>query len=975
MKQSKFLDQLPFKFVKFRQNLLAVASKEIIAAHLSANADLSQVVIWCESNAYAHAIRHALLEAAHIENIPSVILPEISTLKDWLCREFPPEQPLISETNKQLVLMEAIRQFPALFKTANSWLITKELVGLFNECALAQIPFSDGADKIHTLLAQSYASPASTLANISRESEVIYQLWQAYIQQLESRNWMDPVQHYCDCLNEPLKADSNLVFYAVGIHRFAALEANFFTNMCAAYPLTIYYSLIPAQQSALEHHPHLLYCGENKAALDQQDQQTAALDIVYNSSVNTYERIKKFKNEFSQNPLIPWVSLFTTNSIEKHVNAICLQTKQWILEQKFPIGIISNDRLLTRRVRAVLEHAGIKADDLGGWALSTTSAATIIEILLDAIETNFHKEHLFDLLGNPFLAGRDTQKAYLDAVDRLRHRIHSNPGIPRGGVAPYITFVENYSDDQADQQLLEMLQTIQTKSKSLSKLSYQNEIELNQFIEHLQQLLKRLNITLQMAEDEAGKQILTTLETSLHAVRQNSIQLSWRECRHWLRDLLEHSYFAPTQVDQRVTLCGFDHLDCVQFKSVIMAGVEQNRLHSKASQRTFFNEKVRKELGLQTINESEAIKFIRYRRLLEHHDNVLLCAETECRGERQELSPWVKLLELFSQQAFQQSLSNSMLVHMLNEQYLHSQNYNNLATIPSVRPSPTTPADLIPTMISATQYQSLIDCPYQYFAKYILAIAVTEAEDEFGASEFGRLVHQCLHEFHFDSYNNTRIREIKFNADERASLITELRQKSTEVFMRTRYPDAVKQGWLQRWLSNIPAYIEWGIEHSRSWHPQQGEVVLEKGLSKGITLRGQLDRLDASDDGLALTDFKTGVIPTRKSVVQGEVVQLPFYALLSDNIIQAEYLDLGNPEVVETKVTLQTEDLEELSNNHRERLVRIIRDLSQNTPLPALGSGQVCRMCDYQGICRKSHWNTANSNSDTNARHREINTK
>ena len=965
MKQTEFLPSLPFKFVDFRSNLLATASRDIVSAHQSHGADLNNATIWCESHAYAHALRKSLLAAARDLQTPSILLPTIITLRDWLWQRYPADLPLINEANKQLLLMEAIRQFPTLFNTNNAWPVTKELVGLFNECTLAQVPLDAGADKICDMLTQGYASPFADLHNISRESEIIYQLWQAYTQQIKARNWIDPVQHYCDCLHQASNIEAGQSFYVVGKHRFTTLEENFYANISNTHRLTIYYPQVPAQQYAANHHPHAKFYDQNQTQGNTSNERTLALNIIYDSSSHTFERISTTKNTFTKNPYSSWLNIFTTHSIENHVNAICLQTKKWLLEQHFPIGIVSSDRLLTRRIRAVLEDAGITANDMGGWALSTTSAATAIEILLDAIETNFSKDHLFDLLSNPFLADNYQDSSYVDQVNHIRHQLKKNRAVMRGGISPYIEFVntQNNKSDTAIE-LLKVLKDVQTNSKALLSRSYENEIELNSFSTQLQYLLEQLQILSSLREDDAGKQILNALETSLRAIHGNNIKLSWTECRQWLRDLFEHNYFVPKQVDPRVTLCGFDHLDHSEFTAVIVAGVEQTRLHNTASNRTFFNEKVRKELGLQTTSENEAINYIRFRQLLEQSEHVLLSAETEIHGEAQEISAWVKMIELFSQEAFDESLETPILSFLLSEQH-QLKNINRDSNITaSRRPQPATPEKFIPATISATQYQSLIDCPYQYFAKYILDIKSMDISDDLDASEFGRLVHLCLHDFHFDQSDVTRYRDIDFALDTRDTLISELTKISTETFMRTSFPDAIKQGWLQRWLSNIPSYIDWAIARSEIWQPQQGEIGLSETLCPGTYLQGQIDRLDANNDGLALIDFKTGTIPTEKSVAQGETVQLPFYALLSNDIVQAEYLELGNQNGVKTKVSLNEQDLAELKANHQARLLQLVNDLKHNAPLAALGNERVCKYCDYQGFCRKAHWSASASNNN-----------
>ena len=952
------LKSLPFKFVDYADNVFTALGTDIITTHRPQLPDLSNIIIWCESRLAIHVIQKKLLEAARDIGTQSLLPPNIISLQDWLWLQHPPEQPLINEANKQLLLLEAIREFPKIFHTENSWPVTKELVSLFNECTLAQVPLDKGVEEVHNLLVKGYASPLNGLHNISRESEIIYRLWIAYKEQIHARNWLDPIQHYCDCLTRSDYVNTDHSFYVTGQHRIAPIEGAFFKNISTTNSLLIYYPKLTVQDYCSVHHPHQKYLDNNLYSINATSARSKAINYVFNDSACIHERIHSIKDAFKENPFATWLSLFTTTSEEQHVNAICLQTKQWLLEDNYPIGIVSNDRLLTRRIRAVLENTGIRANDLGGWALSTTSASTIIEILLDAIESNFSNETLFGLLTSPFVSDHYKDTTYLDQVHCTFTRLKNARIRLRSGIDAFVAHIkENVSDDVTQcSELLSLLNQLQISSKMLLTCSYEREIELQTFSKLLLSLLNQLKITTCLKNDAAGKLILSTLDTSISAIHKNSTKLSWNECRRWLRDILENNYFIPNQVDKRVTLCGLDHLDVTQFKCIILAGVEKNRLNSEVSNRTFFNEKVRKEMQLTSNSESNAINFIRFRQLLEQNQFVLLTAENEQHGEAQELSPWVKILELFSERAFNQSLQNTALSHLLVKHKEFIQQNSEQSIKPSHRPQPNFASELIPTTISATQYQTLVDCPYQYFAKYILDIKAREFSEELDASEFGSLVHRCLNTFHFDDEGKSRYRRIHFSIDERDNLIRELTSISTDVFTHTRFPDAVKMGWLQRWKSNIPHYIDWTINNNEEWEPQYGEHELQASLTSNVHLFGKIDQASAKNNKLAIVDFKTGNVPSSISTKLGETVQLPFYALLSEDIVQAEYLELGKQNNVRNKSKLTEQQLLELKVEHRTRLENLFNELTHNAPLPAHGDQQVCEYCDYEGFCRKSHW-------------------
>ena len=270
-------------------------------------------------------------------------------------------------------------------------------------------------------------------------------------------------------------------------------------------------------------------------------------------------------------------------------------------------------------------------------------------------------------------------------------------------------------------------------------------------------------------------------------------------------------------------------------------------------------------------------------------------------------------------------------------------------------PEPCAPAELIRTRISATQYQSLMDCPYQYFAKYVLCLREQDTADDFEASDYGVLVHQSLYEFHF---NETRKVATTFTNEQSHTLIDELSDLSTTIFMRAPFPTIIKQGWLQRWLKSIPSYIQWTIERAKEWRTLRGEALIQTPLDKTFTLYGQIDRIDSDTQQLAVIDYKTGSSkPTKKRVMSGELVQLPFYALLDENITQAEYLNVGSQSEVRSNATLNKEELTSLKEQHKPRLKQLLNALVNQAKLGAQGDEQACRICDYQGLCRKQHWN------------------
>ena len=930
---------LPFVFVDYSVDPVQQLAEGIFAL---GKKDVHDITIWCESRAGIPSVRLSLVNEAHTRHIRGFKLPDICTLQDWVWQQATPKDVIVNETHKQLILVDAIRQKAGLFQSNNAWALAAELTNLFNECTLAQIPLEQGEEYFHELLTRGYGLPKQQSHSTSRESEIVYQLWLAYQQQLSARHLLDPVAYYCQWLAEQQIDVKDQLYYVVGKHRIYAAEAIFFNQI--RHSLGIYYPRIAANNFATAYHPHA------KVTLLTDNENHDSIDIIFSNTMDALEKTKQLQTTRMHDDFFSRLGLYATHSTEKHVRAVCLQAKRWLLQGKYPIGIIANDRLLIRRIRAVLEAEGIRANDLGGWAFSTTCAATSIETLLDAIENNFQKDLLLDLISSPFIALMQTPEC-ADQVHRFRDLLQQHRNLMSGNLNRLIELASDHDIDM--HALVSTLTTLKEAHESQLKSLKYNDHSLQAFTFALLSVMEALGMKSCLQEDVAGEQLLEIIESAINSTRNNDIKISWPEWRQWLKNLLEHNYFMPADTDARVTLCGFEHIDNTNFDYVILAGVEETRLLSTKPKNTFFNEKVRYELNLNTYQQINSINFIRFRQLIERSKFCLLTAETEMHGETQELCSWVKLLELYSAQAFGHSLQSNDLHQLLNSYQAFRDEQIDQGEPSAALPAPSALADLVPLTISASQYQTLVNCPYQYFARYILGLKETDTEDEFDASDYGLLVHRTLERFHFD---NRGEKAIDLSTQDRNHLIDKLTKHSMLTFSNTSFPNSVTQGWLQRWITNIPAYIDWVMARNEEWTPVLGEQQLSRPFNDTITLEGRIDRIDAHLNHHAVIDYKSGGLPSDKQVKAGEAVQLPFYALLDPDVTRAEYLELAKQGAVSSRSVLEGEDLEALKNQNAERLGRLVENITSNARLPANGQDAECRYCDYEGLCRKSHW-------------------
>ena len=275
--------------------------------------------------------------------------------------------------------------------------------------------------------------------------------------------------------------------------------------------------------------------------------------------------------------------------------------------------------------------------------------------------------------------------------------------------------------------------------------------------------------------------------------------------------------------------------------------------------------------------------------------------------------------------------------------------------LPPHGPAPAAERDLIPGAISASGYNTLIACPYQFHARYLLRLgALDEVEELIDKSGYGQHVHEILTAFH---------RELPcVGAAPAVEAAARLSALSDSVFARSVGRNALARGWLLRWKSLIPAYLDWQrARESEGWRWHAGEAARELAIrtpaGREFKLVGRLDRVDRNAAGAtAVVDYKTrSESALNKSLaIPGEDVQLPVYALLwREPVTQALYVSMDRDAV--NTVALPGE-LDAQTASAHERLAKAVDALHDSCAVPAQGAAAACQWCEMHGLCRRAHW-------------------
>ncbi len=141
-----------------------------------------------------------------------------------------------------------------------------------------------------------------------------------------------------------------------------------------------------------------------------------------------------------------------------------------------------------------------------------------------------------------------------------------------------------------------------------------------------------------------------------------------------------------------------------------------------------------------------------------------------------------------------------------------------------------------------------------------------------------------------------------------------------------------------------------GTEDPAAIEPAARELDMTQELGD-MTIRGILDRMDETDAGLVITDYKTGTAPPERYAIPA-FFALKIYALLirqetGRTPTRLRLLYLNGPTVYEIPVTNRQLDAME---RHLQALWTAIDRALQSKNFPARPS-RLCGWCSYQDIC------------------------
>ena len=909
-------------------------AKTILEHHAAALPDLTNLAILVPNATSGRALRSALLDHAEPGH-QGLFLPPILTFPTW-ARQHSRFNGTENHLSELLDLVAALQKSETLrsLEQADSWSLAREMMELFDQLWLNEISLPSDQEELTSRLQDSYRITGEPPGQLGNEARIIHLLWSAWSK--GSGNFLSSGKYYREALLNLAPPPETQAIYVCGHDRLAAAEIEALKRLDQEIPV----SILTRSKSLIS------LDAEPSAASISPSPYAAVLQEAFTQEESTMvERARACLADCLEDPLKGRLATFVAEQAEPHARGIDIQVRRWLKEGYRNIGLVTEDRKLARRVRALLERAGIQIQDYAGWALSTTSAASTIERWLECLNEEFHYLALLDILKSPFvhLKGVSGKPERIGDFEQLLHRcnIHND--------------LENYRRiAKGEPDWLDMLNQVEQAACPLQAL---REPTGGEYMGALLESLDLLGCRACLAGDEVGAKVLLELDQMHFQLSKNEIRLPKPQWDALLRWTLEQRNYRHKSSQDLVSLINLNQAHLARFDCLIVAGMDSRHYPGADSSFLVFNDSVRGDLGLPTRTELKKLDLQRFLSLILSADQVLLTYQKTDQDEPLLPSIWWTQLDVFYRLAYKASLKESSLpvISLHPDAWVRPPGLQVRETTLDVMPHPPASPDLLPSNISASGHQALVDCPYRFYVRDMLRIRETDMiHEEMDNLEFGNYVHQCLHAFHSGIPGAPG--PWQGLIDEREVAAFRLLQEIGVYFMERLTPSPSNIVFLERWRSIARRYVELQKSFENQQVVLESEQQVEYRIDESLALCGRIDRMDEDQDGNRIViDYKTGSKRISQDQVQsGEQVQLTSYALMTEPIGRAEYWWLSQDPQKEIPLTsVEGEFLETLGRKVHSRLRKIFQELRASHEMPAHGDESTCAYCYAQGVCRK----------------------
>jgi ATP-dependent helicase/nuclease subunit B len=576
------------------------------------------------------------------------------------------------------------------------------------------------------------------------------------------------------------------------------------------------------------------------------------------------------------------VSLVEARDKNDEASIIALTMRQALERPSGDLALITPDRDLARRVKSSLSRWNIRVDDSAGEPLSRFGAASLLVLLMDAVEANFSASSLYALFTHHLARFGFERGQFITSARNIEVALFRSEPMIHGleGVLPSFEQAHTKSKTEShphpivarlnDSDWHDMGNCLARVTEVLGSISLRSATS---FIEHLNSLIS-------VAEKIAGEGFWAgleaeELETLIEMLRQESFRFPLCNFTRATATIRQHLQKIPVReiknTGTRLSILGLLEARLIRPQTIILGGLNEGTWPPLPDPGPWLNRPMRDVFGMQqperNIGQS-AHDFVQ----AFGADNVFLTWARRDGMDPAIPSRWILRLrtilnavdpKLKDIQSDPRQFWVTRLDHPDQDQ-----------PTPVGKPQPRPPVCARPARISVSRVETLIRDPYAIYADAVLKLKpLPDISADPDAALRGTLFHKAIGDF-FTLYPKT----LPSGAVEQFIAIGE------KIFRPYRNDPEIMGFWwtrfqrLANWIIETEVSLRNNVEQALA--EVKGSLALKVGEAE-FTLSARADRIDIFSNGMArIIDFKTGEPPSFTKIDKGFSPQLTLEAAM-----------------------------------------------------------------------------------------------
>jgi len=371
----------------------------------------------------------------------------------------------------------------------------------------------------------------------------------------------------------------------------------------------------------------------------------------------------------------------------------------------------------------------------------------------------------------------------------------------------------------------------------------------------------------------------------------------------------------------KITVMGLLETRSVDFDAIIIVDFNDTNVPKKSDKDMFLNTKIREIAKLPTMIDRENLQRHYYEMLINRTDAVSI---SYVKSSESSPSKFLKQLGIYEKNIY---LEQDYADILFEKKEFEARDDEDIILEYSFKNQ----------NLSATKLKTFLSCKRKFYHKYVQKIKSHEIPRDMPQEwAVGIDIHTALKELYTKKRTYNDIEQLQRDLEK------ELNKASGESELE-KYLMSMQKKRMDKFCKNDIKRF------SKGWEVAFCEQNFSVEFA-GITLIGQIDRIDKKVNEIEVLDYKTGSYPlyTSKNVQDATDFQLEFYYLLASglgNVVGCGYYDLKESKIV-PEVLLQ-EKLSILESN--------IKDLLNIEEINFKKSEDLknCLFCEFSTICNR----------------------